>query len=171
MLADDHIDAIRRAIDRTHAPIEILGQGGRRSVFRLVRGKLYGYEITASGSVKHEVMRESDISQMMNRPDVTRPDPVELEKGEIRTKFRADHPDMTEERVEENVDLIYEARRTMLTLVKSGITPQVASQMVTNALKASDMDREELRRMTAQYETQAQEQPPRPVADPMSGEF
>lgn len=152
MLADDHVDAIRRAIERTHAPIEVVGQGGRRSVFRIRHGKLYGFEITPTGLVKHEVMRESDMQEMMNRPDVSRPDPIELEKNEIRTKLRADHPEMPLEKVEEHVDIIREARKTALALVKSGIPPKVASNMVTNALRINETDRGRLQNMMAEYE-------------------
>lgn len=169
MLADDHVDAILTAIRRTHAPIEIIGQGGRRSIFRISRGKLYGFEITESGLVKHEVMKESDMKDIMNRPDVSRPDPVELEKNEIRTKLRADHPEMTAERISEQVDTIYEARRTALALVKIGIPPKVASNMVTNALRINETERGRLQNMAAEYAERRNTTSPQDVADPMGG--
>jgi hypothetical protein len=158
MLADAHVDAIMNAIRRTHAPIELIGQGGRRSVFRIRHGKLYGYEITPSGNMKHEVMRESEIGHMMNRPDVSRPDPVELEKIEIRRKLREDHPDMTEDKIAEQADIIHEARKTALALVKSGIPPNIASKMVSNALRINDTDRSLLRNMATQYADQHREE-------------
>ncbi len=169
MLADDHVDAILTAIRRTHAPVEIIGQGGRRSVFRISRGKLYGYEITESGLVKHEVMKESDMQNILNRPDASRPDPVELEKIEIRTKLRADHPDMTAERISEQADIIYEARRTALALVKIGIPPNVASNMVTNALRINETERGRLQNMAAEYSERQRTTSPQAVVDPMSG--
>jgi hypothetical protein len=152
MLHDDHVDAIRRQIERTHEPVEIRGENGRVAIFKIRHGKLFGYERTATGFVKNEVMKESSLRQMMARPDVERPDPVALEKQEIRKNLVADSPEMPQEKVEEHVGLIYEARRTVLALIAKGVPPDVAPKLVTNALKLNETDRGRLHNLAASYE-------------------
>lgn len=191
LLADEQVELIRRAIERTHAPVEIIGDGGRRAVFRLRRGKLYGYEHTGDTVVCNEVVRQSDMEHMMASGDVTRPDPEQLEKDEIRSQLQREHPDMPVDAIDMNADIIYEARRTVLTLAKQGVPPHIASRMVTGALKLTDADRGQLENMIADYQsahgiaTDASENtvvhvgpPMAPVPsrggdipDPMSGEF
>lgn len=177
MLTDDHVDAIRRAIERTRAPVEVSGDGGRRAVFKIRGGKLYGYEHTATGVVKHEVMKESQMRSIMARPDVTRPDPLQLEKDELRRQLRSDKPEMSNEKLDEHVDIIIEARKTMLRLIQQGIAPNVASKMISAALKMSEEDRDSLQRLSETYRredaghTSAAVPSHKEVADPMSGEF
>lgn len=152
MLHDDHVDAIRRQIERTHEPVEIRGENGRVALFKIRNGKLFGYERTATGFVKNEVMKESSLRQMMQRPDVERPDPVALEKEEIRKNLVADCPEMPREKVEEHVGIIYEARRTVLALIAKGVPPDVAPKLVTHALKLNETDRGRLHNLAASYE-------------------
>lgn len=190
LLADEQVELIRRTIERTHAPVEIIGDGGRRAVFRIRRGKLYGYETTGDTVVCNEVLKQSDMERMVASQEVTRPDPVELEKDEIRHQLRQEHTDMPADVVDMNADIIYEARQTVLRLAQQGVPPHVASQMVTGALKLTDEDRGHLENMIATYQethniapdssenTVVHVGPPtdpiparRPVADPMSGEF
>ena len=154
MLADDHVDAIRREILRTHAPVEIVNEAGRKATFRIRRGKLVAYETTGDNLICNEVMKQSDIQRMMQDPGVKRPDPVELEKDEVRAQLLADHPDMSPEAVEYNADIIYEARRTVLRLAQQGVPPHVASQLATQALKLSEEDRGQLETMIASYQAE-----------------
>jgi hypothetical protein len=82
----------------------------------------------------------------------TRPDPVDLEKDEIRTQLHREHPDMPADIIDMNADIIFEARRTVLALAQQGIPPHIASKMATEALKLTDEDRGALENMIATYQ-------------------
>jgi rRNA processing protein Krr1/Pno1 len=113
---------------------------------------------------------------------------VILEKQEIRTKLVTDHPEMSPEKVEEHVGIIFEARRAVLALIAKGVPPDVAPKLVTHALQLNETDRGRLHNLAASHAERQREStaadvtvsvaPPmdaiparNPVADPMSGEI
>jgi hypothetical protein len=147
MMAEEEIAALRHMIQSKHEPVTIKGDNGKTAVFRIVKGKLIGIEQTPAGNVRHLVMSNKQIEAMMQRPDVSRPDPRDIAKNEIKRKLTADKPDMTDELKDYHADVIVEAQKTVINLIKAGVDPMIAPQMVTEALKLSDGDRQRLHQM------------------------
>jgi hypothetical protein len=146
-------------IQSKHEPVTLTGADGRVAVFRISKGKLVAVEKTSAGNVRHVVMGNKQIEAMMKRPDVSKPDPKAIAKQTIKDKLTVDKPDMTEELKDYHADVIMEAQQTVLNLIKAGVDPSIAPQMVSQALKMTDTDRQELHRLAV---TKSQE-PPTPT--------
>jgi hypothetical protein len=148
MMAEEEIQAIRHMIMSRHEPVTLEGQNGKKAVFRIVKNKLVATEQLPTGvNVRHVVMGNKQIEAMMKQSNVSKPDPRDIAKNAIKEKLTADKPDMTDEMKDYHADVIVEAQKTVINLIKAGVDPTIAPQMVTQALKMSDTDRQELHRM------------------------
>jgi hypothetical protein len=178
MMTDEHVEEIRQAIQRSHCPLEVTNESGRKATFRIIRGKLWAYETVGGEVIKNEVMKQSDMADMMKNADAA--DPKEMAKDEIRAQLRLEHPDMPEQSIEVNADIIFEARQTVLKLAHQGVPPHIASQMVTQALKLTEEDKTALEVMVAGYQADNNIAPEgsegrislvKDVVDPMNGMY
>lgn len=60
-------------------------------------------------------------------------------KVSIKDRLREDHPDMSDEMVEANADIINEANETIKRLMTIGIEPEMAARIVITALKEENL--------------------------------
>lgn len=151
MMADNEIQALYHMISSKHEPVTV-NNGTRTATFKIRKGKLYGYEHTKSGLIKHKVMSESAVKKLMEHPDARKPDHNEIAKREMINKIKHDKPHLTEEIADAQADIIIEAQKTMLELLKTGMEPKLASAMIEHALKLTPEKRDELHKLIVDYE-------------------
>lgn len=76
-----------------------------------------------------ECMKMSDIAQARKAPFA----------NAMKQKLKEDHPSMTAEEVDAYADIIAEANESIKRLIASGVEPDVAHKIITEALKGKEI--------------------------------
>jgi len=93
-------------------------------------GLLYSDQLGKDGSVfTQECMKLSDIQNTQKAPF----------ESAMKQKLKADYPTMTQEEVDAYADIIAEANESIKRLIASGVQPQMAHGVITDALRSRNV--------------------------------
>lgn len=118
--------------------IKLVGKQG--AVRFYIRDEIL-YGLTSVGV--QEVMNISKVTEINREAQM---DDWLLKVG---SRIKADNPDKSDEQIRAEVDVLVEANNTIKTLIKEGIDPNTAFQIVREALRGDSVEEEKLRNMVA----------------------
>jgi len=86
-------------------------------------------ENTDTGA-KHKVVSESEGLKLKEKQLTF--------KEQIEKRIRTDFPDISEEQLKQDADILYEANESIKTLIKAGLKPEVAKNIIFKVLESKD---------------------------------
>jgi predicted Zn-dependent protease len=106
---------------------------GERHRFYMKGQDLYGEHKVGEALEEYEVMSMTEALQKQKEMEGRNPF-----KEQTKAKMRKDFPDMSEEDLDMNVDIINEANESIKRLISSGVDPKAAYQVIVGALHSDE---------------------------------
>lgn len=108
---------------------------GERHRFYMVGDVLHGEHIVNDKLETYEVMSMSEAMNKKKEMEENNPNPF---KDYIKEKMRADNPDLPDEHVEANADIVVEANETIKRLISAGVDIDVAHKLIKGVLESEE---------------------------------
>jgi len=127
-------------------------KGGKMHRFFMKGQTLYGEHKVGDKLEEYEVMAMSEAlkkQQEMNADNQF--------KTHIMNRMKSDHPDMKDEDIEANADIVCEANDTIKRLIASGTSPDVAYKLISGVLHSDDLKEHIIRELKSKSDVENKE--------------